>query len=342
MLAQDVKARDALPPFPASIKDGYAVVAADCPASLKVLGDSSAGDAPEAVGVVPGCCVRINTGAPVPPGADAVVQVGKPVVLSSLIYSSDYFILSPNSFIIVLNHWLPHSSIRSSNHFHHHILSFFHSFVHLFHSFIHSFIPHVIIFDPPPPNSFFLLPSPPSPFSSILLFPYQSRHALNRVLAQDVKARDALPPFPASIKDGYAVVAADCPASLKVLGDSSAGDAPEAVGVVPGCCVRINTGAPVPPGADAVVQVGKPVVLSSLIYSSDYFILSPNSFIIVLNHWLPHLSIRSSNRFHHHIPSFIHLFYSFIHSIRSFIRSSRSLFPRSRSRAGRGHAPDGV
>ena len=87
MLAQDVKARDALPPFPASIKDGYAVVAADCPAAaLKVLGDSSAGDAPEAVGVVPGCCVRINTGAPVPSGADAVVQVGKPV-FARLIYS---------------------------------------------------------------------------------------------------------------------------------------------------------------------------------------------------------------------------------------------------------------
>jgi gephyrin len=33
------------------------------------------------------------------------------------------------------------------------------------------------------------------------------QHALGRVLAQDVHAADPLPPFPASIKDGYAVVA---------------------------------------------------------------------------------------------------------------------------------------
>ena len=86
---------------------------------------------------------------------------------------------------------------------------------------------------------------------------FQTRHALNRVLGEDVRARDPLPPFPASIKDGYAVLAADCPAtSLKVLGDSSAGDAPvEAAEVVAGFCVRINTGAPIPAGADAVVQV---------------------------------------------------------------------------------------
>ena len=30
--------------------------------------------------------------------------------------------------------------------------------------------------------------------------------ALGRILAEDVYAQDALPPFPASIKDGYAVL----------------------------------------------------------------------------------------------------------------------------------------
>ncbi len=33
------------------------------------------------------------------------------------------------------------------------------------------------------------------------------QQALGRVLAEDVHAADPLPPFPASIKDGYAVVA---------------------------------------------------------------------------------------------------------------------------------------
>ena len=36
-------------------------------------------------------------------------------------------------------------------------------------------------------------------------------------------AKDPLPPFPASIKDGYAVIAADGDGVRKVLGDSVAG-----------------------------------------------------------------------------------------------------------------------
>ena len=97
----------------------------------------------------------------------------------------------------------------------------------------------------------------------------QTRDALDRVLAEDVKARDPLPPFPASVKDGYAVIAADCPAaSLRVLGDSSAGDAPLESsafggGVVTGSCMRINTGAPIPAGADAVMQVEDTRLVSS-------------------------------------------------------------------------------
>ncbi|XP_076035898.1 gephyrin-like [Oratosquilla oratoria] len=79
--------------------------------------------------------------------------------------------------------------------------------------------------------------------------------SLGFVLAQDVFAKDALPPFPASIKDGYAVVAADGAGPRQVQGDSTAGDAPELQQVTSGTCIRISTGAPLPPGADAVVQV---------------------------------------------------------------------------------------
>ena len=43
MLASDVHAPEPLPPFRASIKDGYAVLAADGAGARKVLGDSIAG-----------------------------------------------------------------------------------------------------------------------------------------------------------------------------------------------------------------------------------------------------------------------------------------------------------
>lgn len=80
--------------------------------------------------------------------------------------------------------------------------------------------------------------------------------ALGRVLAEDVFAKDPLPPFPASIKDGYAVLASDGAGKRKVLGSAIAGVNPgDQVKLQPGHCLRINTGAPVPTGADCVVQV---------------------------------------------------------------------------------------
>ncbi|XP_045171421.2 gephyrin-like isoform X1 [Mercenaria mercenaria] len=81
-------------------------------------------------------------------------------------------------------------------------------------------------------------------------------------LSEDVYAKEALPPFPASIKDGYAVIAADGAGTRFVSGGSSAGDEPGGK-VVPGYCVRINTGAPVPDGADAVVQVEDTILVRS-------------------------------------------------------------------------------
>lgn len=79
--------------------------------------------------------------------------------------------------------------------------------------------------------------------------------ALGYVLAQDIFAKDPHPPFPASIKDGYAVLASDGVGLRTVVGDSTAGCSPEMLHVRSGMCIRVNTGAPVPPGADAVVQV---------------------------------------------------------------------------------------
>ncbi|NGN64375.1 molybdopterin molybdotransferase MoeA [Streptomyces sp. A7024] len=81
------------------------------------------------------------------------------------------------------------------------------------------------------------------------------------VLVEDVKVPVSLPPFDNSSMDGYAVRVADVesagaeyPIVLTVIGDVAAGSG-ELPTVGPGQAARIMTGAPLPPGADAVVPV---------------------------------------------------------------------------------------
>jgi molybdopterin molybdotransferase len=78
--------------------------------------------------------------------------------------------------------------------------------------------------------------------------------AAGRVLAADMVAARAQPPFAASAMDGYAVRRADIApgAAFRVIGEAPAGRA-FAGTVGPGEAVRIFTGAPVPDGADFVV-----------------------------------------------------------------------------------------
>lgn len=79
---------------------------------------------------------------------------------------------------------------------------------------------------------------------------------LGRVLAADVVADADSPPFAKSLRDGYAVRAADCttpPVTLRVVAEIAAGVVPT-VPLHPGDCARIFTGAPLPEGADAVVM----------------------------------------------------------------------------------------
>jgi hypothetical protein len=97
--------------------------------------------------------------------------------------------------------------------------------------------------------------------------------ALGFVLDGDVVAQSPLPPFNSSMKDGYAVRpidffpfncfetllcfqvdSRDGPGEFDVVGPVTAGDSKQ-IACRPGAVVRITTGAPVPPGADAVVQV---------------------------------------------------------------------------------------
>ncbi|XP_064483737.1 gephyrin-like isoform X2 [Ornithodoros turicata] len=84
--------------------------------------------------------------------------------------------------------------------------------------------------------------------------------ALHRVLVETVHAFDPLPPFPASIMDGYAVLASDGSGPRLVMDAVSAGDDPTSR-VCSGQCVRISTGAPVPYPCDAVVPVENTVLL---------------------------------------------------------------------------------
>jgi molybdopterin molybdotransferase len=81
------------------------------------------------------------------------------------------------------------------------------------------------------------------------------------VLAEQVTAPEAVPPFPNTAMDGYAVRAADTagadegsPVRLRVVGELAAGHAPT-VAVGDGEAIRIMTGAPMPDGADAIVMV---------------------------------------------------------------------------------------
>lgn len=85
--------------------------------------------------------------------------------------------------------------------------------------------------------------------------------SLGRVLAEEIAADIDVPPFDNSAVDGYAVRAEDtagatpdAPALLRTLADVPAG-ALAAEAVTAGTAARVMTGAPLPPGADAMVMV---------------------------------------------------------------------------------------
>jgi molybdopterin molybdotransferase len=88
--------------------------------------------------------------------------------------------------------------------------------------------------------------------------PVRIAEAAGRVAADDVRAQVDLPPFASSAMDGFAVRAADLPATLRIAGESAAGRPFDAL-LEPGCAVAISTGAVVPEGSDAVVPVERVV-----------------------------------------------------------------------------------
>jgi molybdopterin molybdotransferase len=99
--------------------------------------------------------------------------------------------------------------------------------------------------------------------------------ALGRVLAEVVRAGEDIPPLANSSMDGYAVLAADTagasvdhPTRLRVVGEIAAGYVPQTE-VMPGTAVRIMTGAPLPPGADAAATASAVAVVKVEDTTSD-------------------------------------------------------------------------
>jgi len=104
--------------------------------------------------------------------------------------------------------------------------------------------------------------------------------SLGRVLGRAVTADRDFPPFRRAMRDGYAVRAVDLtqlPVILDVIAEIKAGadsrDVPAQIG--PGQAAAIMTGAPTPPGADAVVMVeytslsGNQVTVTRAVASGD-------------------------------------------------------------------------
>jgi len=84
--------------------------------------------------------------------------------------------------------------------------------------------------------------------------------SLGHVLEEDVISQEDIPPFANSAMDGFALLSQDSKPRdgqsprLRVTGGVAAGYVADHA-VEPGTAMRIMTGAPVPPGADAVIQV---------------------------------------------------------------------------------------
>jgi molybdopterin molybdotransferase len=84
--------------------------------------------------------------------------------------------------------------------------------------------------------------------------------SLGHVLSEDVISQEDIPPFANSAMDGFALLSRDSkphngqPPRLRITGGIAAGYVAEH-SVEPGTAMRIMTGAPVPPGADTIIQV---------------------------------------------------------------------------------------
>src|SRR5205085_516519 len=98
-----------------------------------------------------------------------------------------------------------------------------------------------------------------------------TEEALGRVVAEELRSPEDLPPFARALMDGYAVRSGDtaaagreAPRVLRVIGEVAMG-ATASRPVGPGEAVRIPTGGMLPEGADAVVMVEETAEKASMV-----------------------------------------------------------------------------
>jgi molybdopterin molybdotransferase len=98
---------------------------------------------------------------------------------------------------------------------------------------------------------------------------------INRVLAEDIYSKDNLPPFDKSAMDGYAIRSEDTEnfsieniSSFKIKGLIKAGEYFQGI-LEKGEAYKIMTGAPLPKGADSVIQIEKVTVKNEKVFVSQ-------------------------------------------------------------------------
>jgi len=92
--------------------------------------------------------------------------------------------------------------------------------------------------------------------------------AVGRVLAERIISADDMPPFDTTSVDGYAIISGEGIAPRRVLSEVTAGQA-GGQAVTPGTAIRIMTGAPLPPGADAVVMVEQTSEVDGILHLTE-------------------------------------------------------------------------
>ncbi|CAA90069.2 MoaB/Mog domain-containing protein [Caenorhabditis elegans] len=118
--------------------------------------------------------------------------------------------------------------------------------------------------------------------------------ALGRVVAEEVKSSEDMPPVAASTKDGYAVIAHDGIGLKKMVGVSLAGNIYQGA-VEIGKCVRISTGGIIPEGADAVIMREYTELVRQDQQSEETEIICKQAVQVGENIRLPGSDVRSSD-----------------------------------------------
>jgi molybdopterin molybdotransferase len=101
------------------------------------------------------------------------------------------------------------------------------------------------------------------------------------VLAEDIASEVNSPPYDKALMDGYAVRSADREPQRRILEEIAAGDVPQ-FSLTAGTASRIMTGAPIPQGADAVVQVELTEMVGDAIVSIQQVDVTPGKNVLPL------------------------------------------------------------